>query len=53
MFVKQLPYDPKYLDTAWIDGGLAILRSFQQYFSHIRMMGGPFMIEKIPASSEA
>ena len=41
----------------WMDGWLAILRPFQQYFSHIRQMRGwswkvvcngiPFMIEKI------
>ena len=24
----------------WMDGRIVLLRPFQQYFSHIRMMGG-------------
>ena len=43
--------------TLWVDGWLAILHPFQQYFSYIRTMGGwywkavcngtPFVVEKI------
>ena len=33
-------FDFVILDDGWMDGCLAILRPFQQYFSHIRTMRG-------------
>ena len=34
------PYTKKFCGTLWMDGWLAILHPFQQYFSYIRAIVG-------------